>query len=224
MPDPDLTDVWLPCSLAVNEIFNEPAIGRALGWPAGPIDVDVRRPDGSLLPPSTREGYVPAWHMDPGAPLGVYTVTARQGTRTVSGTFELLARSDKPIVRITAHRAPDDVSFSEFPHLAGASFRVSLAGFDAGQPVKLLLYRGSHNVGYGFQAVIGTVEMDQRGEGTYLLQTASDDPPGTYSIQTMPGSRGVHFPEIHGGVFCVTRTRDPAECSLSESDAPWSTP
>jgi hypothetical protein len=83
--------------------------------------------------------------------------------------------------------------------------------------VKLLLYRGSHNVGYGFQAVIGTVEMDQRGEGTYLLQTASDDPPGTYSIQTMPGSRGVHFPEIHGGVFCVTRTRDPAECSLSES-------
>jgi hypothetical protein len=130
-------------------------------------------------------------------------VTVRLGDRSAVGAFEVVTRADKPIIRATPYLARDGVSRPDSPLLTGITFRVTLAGFEPSQDVKLVLYSGDNTSGFSYRAVIDTLRTDDRGEAIYLLRTHEDDPPGTYAIQTVPESRGVYGSGDQGAVFCV---------------------
>jgi hypothetical protein len=202
----------VPCAVAINDILR-PVVSRESGWTDEPVELEVRRPDGTLLPQRPGDA---SFTIELGAPVGPYTVTARQGGRTATGVAQVVSQLDAPVVRAEpALGANADVVFRWEPLPAGISIQVTVAGLAPGQDVRLVLYRGSSGLGFTFQSVIGTVRANARGEASYLLRRADDDPPGIYAIQTVPTSRGVAFPVGHGAQFCLSRSRDVDDCGSS---------
>jgi hypothetical protein len=207
------------CVLTVNEVFGPPVMLPEMGWRDAPIEVEVRRPDGSIFLPA-KSGYedIPLWPIDPGSQLGQYRVIARQDDRVARGAFLVVARGESPLIRIAAQRGPaGEMVALDGNQLPGTMFLVTLAGFQPGQDVKLALYQGSHYFGFTFKTVLARIRMDDRGEGSYVLRTALDDPLGSYTVQTVPASQGTEFPIFQGAPFCLAREGVWDDCSARES-------
>lgn len=151
------------------------------------IEAQVTLPDGNV-----RRNQIPAddsgigewsWTSLPGDSIGVYEVTATQGTCVATDTFTVSEPTGLRILVLPQSGPP------------GTTFQIALAGFQPGQRVSLRLYR-EEDLQYRYTTTLTQVEMDERGQTIYALNTLPDDPEGNYLVVTEPSVAGL-------GMFCV---------------------
>ena len=142
--------------------------------PNQPVEADVQLPDGTVRTVSVTtfnspEG-VPAlsWTSVPGDPLGVYKVSARQGSISGTGSFTVGAAATPRTVGIPPLAGPP-----------GTTFRFGLAGFVPNSVVDLYLYRSGENGVHTYLTTV-PVTMDGDGQAILSLPTAAGDPEGAY--------------------------------------------
>ncbi len=161
---------------------------------AAPIELELLRPNG--LPahvPEPGEDGVIAWQPGVGASLGRYALRAQQAGATARTTFAVVPREDLRLILAPFAGGP-----------AGMQFELSVAGVP---PLELLTIPVYHKArdGSTLAAYRTTVDVqaDARGEALLKLDTAADDPIGTYYFLT-------------DGMDELARERDPR---LSTSDS-----
>jgi hypothetical protein len=171
------------CALSVNNDL----ILRLEEFAPGPDPiVEVRRPDGSttvLADPNEDGGSLT---IQLGDPFGEYTVTASQGTRTASGTFTVQPGLER-ITRVLPNTGASNIMGSAAGP-PGSTFRITMAGFEPHQVVRLRLYRSVGRGTYRFATYLEPVRVNERGEASQALSTAVDDPEGEYVVATEPES------------------------------------
>lgn len=151
-----------------------------------PVQAEILRPDGRVFRrqarrPTAADTQSVVWDTLPSDLFGTYRVTARQGTEQVRSSF-MLKPPTKPEIRVFGRR--HDSSSVGPP---GAPFTIVLVGLEPRRRVRLDFYR--QGVTNGFRYVTSVpVTLNGRGEVVYMLQTAKDDPSGTYLVMTdVPG-------------------------------------
>jgi hypothetical protein len=101
------------------------------------------------------------------APIGVYEVTATQGSTVMTATFNV----SQPPVGLLRIRPPTSGS-------PGDEFVLQLAGLPPGAPVSVDIYT-QQNV-FTYVMSITSPATDSSGRAEYLLSTSPSDPPGVY--------------------------------------------
>jgi hypothetical protein len=141
------------------------------------VRVKVRRPDGREVVRRVEfdraYGLHPlSWVPLPGDPLGRHDVTADQGATTANASFYV-------------RRAPAPRVFAlESPVPPGRPVPIILAGFEAGQRVRLHLYRLNKGEDGQFSYLTSiTVRTDNRGELLHPLATDEDAVRATYLVR-----------------------------------------
>jgi hypothetical protein len=107
-------------------------------------------------------------------PDEAYMVTASQGDLAATPVALVVTSSEQRI----AIKPPAS-------GLPGTTFSVALAGFDPGQSVSVFLYECESSgvpVTCNFDRELGSVQMDETGQGLFSLPTSSGDPPGRYVV------------------------------------------
>lgn len=179
----DFGDPTVTCTIEIEQDFTIYAYGP---WTNQPVTLDLKRPDGQVTEVSAQtlsgpDGTVAYWNgvERVGAPLGSYSVAARQANQEVDGAFSIVAASSK-IVR------PQETA------LGATTARIDLAGFDPNSSVSLLRYVYLTSAAdfptptFWFKDLLGPVHTDGRGEATYDLPINPADPPAEYGFQTDP--------------------------------------
>jgi len=152
-----------------------------LGRLISPISVTLMLPDGSTRQYLINE--VPQMlYLQPGMPLGVYRFTGTGSGRSVAGGFTVKPSSQR-VLRVAF---PNPYERTVRP---GALVTVHLAGYPAGQPQTLYLYRyfSHRDVDTGltywqFATRLTSLTTNPRGEAAYSFSTDPSDPLGQYLI------------------------------------------
>jgi hypothetical protein len=121
------------------------------------------------------------WFALPGDPLGIYQVTAIQGSLKATGRFRLHPAQDRTLL------VPESWLHSRGVQ-RGTRIRIGVAGFRPYEVVKLLLYYAptpDSNEGHYRTSI--SLRMDAMGQRLYQLQTGPSDPTGFYAVRTLPG-------------------------------------
>lgn len=141
-----------------------------------PVDAQVRRPDGRVVAVTASDFNSPdgipytSWTTLPGDPVGVYSVSATQGSRRGTGTFTVRPAS---VARMVA--APPPVA------PLGTTVRLGLAGFPANRAVELHLYHARSKAAWGYVTTL-LPKVDGDGQAIVSIPTAADDPKGPYCV------------------------------------------
>jgi hypothetical protein len=168
-----------PVSVPVNPVslpIGETAafVAKGSGFDSVSAIWEVTLPDGSLKSPPVDDVSF-RWTAAIGDPIGRHKLTVRHGTKSANIWVD-----------VTMPDTPTMVSLSPGVAVAGTVFAVGLTGFRANQRIQLDLYRladGAPSRGsYEFQAVLSSVDTDERGEAIFYLRTRADDPEGNYCI------------------------------------------
>lgn len=178
------------------EVRPDPSLGPAIeiGEPAQicltgfdpnqPYLIEIQLPDGQVqrsdadAPYLYLNSYLPRWLALPGDPAGDYFIAVTQGDHGATSQFTVaMATAPSILVR-------------NLNVTSGGVVQLVLAGFSPNQPAQLYLYHEMPNYLSCFQscfiAALPPIDINERGEANYMIQTEADDDLGWYLVEASP--------------------------------------
>jgi hypothetical protein len=141
-------------------------------------NLKITRPDGSIyanwaLPPFKNSAGFTEFFIVVGQPLGQYTLRFSQGSRLATAVFTLEA-ARFPTLLI----APQTVS-------PGKDMNLQMAGFAPNTILSIYRFGGQNNDGtvrWDYRTHLPPVQVNARGEATFVVHTRPNDPLGDYLL------------------------------------------
>jgi hypothetical protein len=133
------------------------------------------------------------WPFKPNQPLGLYTMTATDGTHRATQRFTVQIPAQPEIVAEPSIAAP------------GSDFQVLLGGFQPHQQFELKLYRRLPcKLDAVYLTTVSSIKMNEYGGAIYNLRSSKDDPPELYGFSVFRAYSSLEAQEELHGRFSVT--------------------